>query len=41
MYKEDITIINNKKNLGLPKSLNKGIKKSRSTYIVRVDLMIM
>lgn len=37
MYKEDITIINNKKNLGLPKSLNKGIKKSRSTYIVRVD----
>ena len=37
MYKEDITILNNKKNSGLPKSLNKGIKKSRSTYITRVD----
>ena len=37
MYKDAITIINNKKNLGLLKSLNKGIKKSRSTYIVRVD----
>ena len=37
MYKDAITILNNKKNLGLPKSLNKGIKNSRSTYIVRVD----
>ena len=37
LYKDDITILNNKKNLGLPKSLNKGIKYSRSTYIVRVD----
>lgn len=37
MYKDDITLINNKKNIGLPRSLNKGIRKSRSTYIVRVD----
>ena len=37
LFKEDITIINNKKNLGLPKSLNKGIISSKSNFIVRVD----
>ena len=37
LFKEDIKIINNKKNLGLPKSLNKGIISSNSNFIVRVD----
>ena len=36
--KEDIIkIITNKENLGLPTSINKGIKASRGKYIVRVD----
>ena len=34
---ENIKFIRNKKNLGLPKSLNIGIKKSINKYIVRVD----
>tara|TARA_Y100000741_G_scaffold344620_1_gene309379 strand:+ start:1076 stop:1732 length:657 start_codon:yes stop_codon:yes gene_type:complete len=33
----NIRIINNKKNLGLPKSLNKALKVSYGKYIVRVD----
>lgn len=33
----DIIYIKNKKNIGLPGSLNKGIKKARGQYIVRVD----
>ena len=37
MFKEDITILTNKINKGLPFCLNKAIKKSRSRYIVRVD----
>ena len=37
MFKEDITILTNKTNKGLPFCLNKAIKKSRSRYIVRVD----
>ena len=37
LFKEDIKIINNEKNLGLPKSLNKGIISSNSNFIVRVD----
>ena len=37
LFKEEIVIINNKKNLGLPHSLNLAIKKSKSPYIVRVD----
>ena len=37
LFKEDIKIINNEKNLGLPKSLNKGILSSDSNFIVRVD----
>ena len=32
-----IRVINNKKNIGLPASLNLGIKNSLSEYIVRVD----
>ena len=36
-YQDDIKIIQNKKNLGLPISLNTGIKASRGKYIVRVD----
>ena len=36
-FKNDIKIIQNKKNLGLPISLNTGIKASRGKYIVRVD----
>lgn len=37
IYINDITIITNSKNLGLPSSLNIGIKQSKSKYIVRVD----
>ena len=37
IFQEDIVIIDNKKNLGLPTALNKGIKKSKYPYIVRVD----
>ena len=37
LFKEDIKIIDNKKNLGLPISLNKGITASVSDFIVRVD----
>jgi glycosyltransferase involved in cell wall biosynthesis len=33
----DIIYIKNKVNIGLPGSLNKGIKKARGQYIVRVD----
>ena len=33
----DIIYIKNKVNIGLPASLNKGIKKARGQYIVRVD----
>ena len=36
-FKRDMVIIKNKKNLGLPKSLNLGIKKAKSSYIIRVD----
>lgn len=32
-----IVLLNNKKNLGLPKSLNKGIKKAEGRYIARTD----
>ena len=33
----DIIYIKNKKNIGLPGSLNKGIKNAKGQYIVRVD----
>ena len=36
-FTKDITLITNKKNLGLPSSINKGILKSTSKYITRVD----
>lgn len=36
-FKEEIKIIENKKNLGLPATLNAGIKVSEGKYIVRVD----
>ena len=37
LFKEDIKVIKNKKNIGLPASLNKGINLSNSEFIVRVD----
>ena len=36
-FKDDIKVISNNKNLGLPASLNIGIKESLGKYIVRVD----
>ena len=36
VFREDLIIINNK-NIGLPASLNRGIKKASGKYIVRVD----
>ena len=36
-FKEEIKIIESKKNLGLPATLNAGIKVSEGKYIVRVD----
>ena len=36
-FNKDIKIIQNTRNLGLPASLNIGIKASRGKYIVRVD----
>lgn len=37
LFKEDITIIHNSKNIGLPGSLNKAIKKTKTPYFIRVD----
>tara|TARA_B110000014_G_scaffold75362_1_gene51482 strand:- start:88 stop:756 length:669 start_codon:yes stop_codon:yes gene_type:complete len=37
LFKEDIKIILNKKNMGLPYSINKGITSAKGRYIVRVD----
>ena len=34
---ENLNIIKNEKNLGLPRSLNKGIRMAKGRYIVRVD----
>ena len=36
-FKDDIKYFENKKNLGLPATLNKGIKKAKGRFIVRVD----
>ncbi len=36
-FSDEIKIIKNKKNLGLPKALNIGIKQAKGKYIVRVD----
>lgn len=37
LFEDEIILINNKENKGLPASLNIGIKKSRANHIVRVD----
>lgn len=37
LFKDNINIIENKKNLGLPSALNIGIKNSKSKYVVRLD----
>ena len=37
MFKDEIKIINNKKNKGLPFSINEGILSARGRYIVRVN----
>jgi glycosyltransferase involved in cell wall biosynthesis len=37
LFRDEIKIITNIKNIGLPASLNKGIKKSQGEYIIRVD----
>lgn len=37
LFKEDVIIINNEINLGLPASLNRGILAAKSQLIVRVD----
>ena len=37
LFGKEIKVINNKKNLGLPASVNKGIKKSKGKYIIRLD----
>ena len=36
-FRDEIVILNHKKNKGLPNALNKGIKNSKGKYIVRVD----
>lgn len=36
-FKDNLIYIKNKKNLGLPYSLNRGIESSKGKYIVRVD----
>lgn len=37
LFKEDITILTNADNCGLPASLNRGIRSSQAPFIVRVD----
>ena len=37
LFSGDITIIKNKKNKGLPASLNLALKKTRSDFFIRVD----
>ena len=37
LFSDEIKLILNDKNLGLPASLNKGIKEAKGNYIVRVD----
>ena len=37
LFHEEVTLIRNQKNLGLPASLNRGIHASSAPYIVRVD----
>jgi glycosyltransferase involved in cell wall biosynthesis len=37
LFREDVQVIRNERNLGLPTSLNRGIQKVRSPFLVRVD----
>ena len=37
LFRDEIKIIKNKKNIGLPASLNKAIKLAKAPYIIRVD----
>jgi glycosyltransferase involved in cell wall biosynthesis len=37
LFKDDIEIITNKKKMGLAKSINLAIKKSKTPYVIRVD----
>lgn len=37
LFKEDVVIVNNEVNLGLPASLNRGILAAKSPFVVRVD----
>jgi len=37
IFEDDIRLFNNEKRIGLPASLNKGIKKARGQFIVRID----
>ena len=37
LFKEEIKLINNKKNMGLPYSINKGILSAKGRFVVRVD----
>ena len=37
VFEDDIRLFNNEKRLGLPASLNRGIKKAKGQYIVRID----
>jgi len=37
LFMDEILLIKNEKNLGLPSALNKGIKRSKANYIIRVD----
>lgn len=36
-YSKEITLISNKKNLGLPASLNKGINNAKGRFVIRID----
>lgn len=37
LFEDDVTLLRNDRNSGLPASLNKGIRSARAPYIVRVD----
>ncbi|MHB8108779.1 MAG: glycosyltransferase family A protein [Syntrophorhabdaceae bacterium] len=37
IFEDEIRLFNNEKRIGLPASLNRGIKKAKGQYIVRVD----
>ena len=37
VFEDDIKLINNEKRLGLPASLNKGLKRAKGRFVVRLD----